>query len=174
MNLIFSFLFTVACEVLLHVEAGHFVVRLTDLYGGHACVSRVCRNVTHYHSACADFCAVANVNVAEQLGVGTEHHSVSDFRMTVADFVTGTAEGHAVQETDVVADYGGFTDDNVCGVVNQETMTDFGGRMNVHAELAADDALEHLGRERTTFKPQGVSGAVSLQALETLEEQKRF
>ena len=106
--------------------------------------------------------------------MGAKHHAVTDFRVTVTDFVTGTAEGHAVQETDVVADDSGFTDDDVCGVVNQKPVTDFGGRMNVHAELAANDALEHLGGEGTTFLPKGVGGAISLQTLETLEEQKRF
>ena len=79
-----------------------------------------------------------------------------------------------MQEAHVVSNDGGFTDNNVCGVVNQETVTNFCCRMNVHAELAADNALKHLCRERAAFKPQGVGCTVCLQPLKTLKEQQRF
>ena len=106
--------------------------------------------------------------------MGTEHHAIANFRVTVAGFLTGTAKGHAMQEAHVIADYGGFANHDIGGVVNQETMSDFGGRMKVHSELAADNALDHLGREGTPLKPQGMSGTVGLQSLESLEEQERL
>ena len=106
--------------------------------------------------------------------MGAKHHTVSDFRMTVADFVTGTTKSHTMQKAHVVSNDGGFTDNNVCGVVNQKSVTNFCCRMDVHAELAADNALKHLCRERAAFKPQGVGCAICLQPLETLKEQKRF
>ena len=120
---------------------------MADFDGGDASVSRMRRNVCHDYGACTYLGSIANVNVTEQLSMRTEHHTITDFRVTVAGFLTGTTEGHAMQETHVVADHGGFANHNVGGVVNQETMTYFGCRVKVHAELAAHNALDHLGRE---------------------------
>ena len=153
----------------MHVEARHVIVRVADLNSRDAGVRRVCRNVAKHYGTCANLCSIADVDVAEQLGMCTEHHAVSDFRVTVADFVTGTAQGHAVQKAHVVPDGCGFADDDVCCVVNQKSVADFSCRVDVHAEFAADDVLEHLGREMPVFFPQHVGNAVGLQSLEPLE-----
>ena len=55
---------TVPREVLLHVEAWHFVVRVAYLNCGDASVRCVCRNVAEYNCACANLCSVADVDVA--------------------------------------------------------------------------------------------------------------
>ena len=164
-------LLTVLSEVLLHVETRHVVVRMADFNGGDACERRMWRNVAEHDSAGTNLGAITDVDVAEQLRMGTEHHTVPDFRVTVADFVTGTAERHAVQETHVVADDGRFADDNICRMVDQQPVADYGRRMDVHAKLAADDALEHLGREVAAFFIKDMGYAVGLQTLESLEEQ---
>ena len=161
----------VAREVLLHVEARHVVVRVTHLNGRDASISCVSRNIAKHHGACANLCTIANVDISEQLGMGTEHHAVSDFRVTVADFVTGTTQGHAMQKAHVVADGCGFADDDICGVVHQKSVANLCCRVDVHAELAADDALEHLGGEVAAFFIKNVGYAVGLQTLESLEEQ---
>ena len=93
------------------------------------------------------------MDVPEKLRMGAQHHAVSYFRMTVSDLVAGSAKGHSVQETDVVAHYGRFTDDDIGGMVHENPVADFGGRMEIHAELAADDVLEHLGRETPILFP---------------------
>ena len=77
-----------------------------------------------------------------------------------------------MQETHVVAHYGGFADDYVGGVVYEKPVADFGGRVEIHAELAADDVLEHLGREPPVFFPEHMGYAVGLQTLKALEKQQ--
>ena len=71
-------------------------------------------------------------------------------------------------------DYGGFADDDIGGVINKNSVANLCRRVEIHAELAADDVLEHLGRELTVFFPEHMCYAVGLQALKTLEKQKRF
>ena len=161
-------------KVLLHVEARHFVVRVAYLNSWDSGVCCMCRNVAKHNGSSADFRTVADVDVAKQLGMCTEHHAVTDFRVTVADFVAGSAQGHAVQKAHVVADGCGFADDDVGRVVNQKPVADFSGWMDVHAELAADDALEHLGGEVAAFFVKNVGHAVGLQPLEPFEEQQRL
>ena len=168
------FCLRVAREVLLHVEAGHFVVRVSDFHGGHSGERRVRRYVAEHDGSCANLCAIANVDVPQKLGVRAEHDAVADFRVTVADFVASTAERDAVQKADVVPDDGGFADDDVCRMVDQEPVTDLCRGVEIHAELAADDVLEHLGRKLPVFFPEHMSYAVGLQTLKTLEKQKRF
>ena len=168
------FCLRVAGEVLLHVEAGHFVVRVPDFHGGHSGECRVCRHVAEHDGSRANLCAIADVDVSQKLGVCAEHDAVADFRVTVADFVTGTAERNPVQKADIVPDDGGFADDDVCRMVNQEPVTDLCRGVKIHAKLAADDVLEHLGRETPVFEPERVRGSVGLQSLETLEQQERL
>ena len=62
-----------------------------------------------------------------------------------------------MQKAHVVSDGGGFADDDICGVVHQKSVADFCCRMNVHAELAADNALEHLGGEVAAFFIKGMA-----------------
>ena len=164
----------VSREVLLHVEAGHFVVRVSDFHGGDSGERRVCRHVAEHDGSRANLCAIADVDVPQKLGMCAEHDAVADFRVTVADFVAGTAERNAVQKADVVPDDGGLADDDVCRMVNQEPVTDLCRGVEIHAKLAADDVLEHLGRETPVFEPERVRGSVGLEALETLEQQERF
>ena len=161
-------------KVLLHVETWHFVVRVAYLNSWDSGVCCMCRNVAKHNGTCANLSAIADVDVAEQLGMCAEHHAVSDFRVTVADFIAGSAQGHAVQKAHVVADGCGFADDDVGCVVNQKPVADFSCRVDVHAELAADDALEHLGGEVAAFFVKNVGHAVGLQPLEPFEEQQRL
>ena len=83
-------------KVLLHVETRHFIVRVAHLDGWDSGICRMRGDVAKNDCACSDFCTIADVDVSEQLGVCAEHDSVSDFRVAVADFVTGSAQGHAV------------------------------------------------------------------------------
>jgi hypothetical protein len=168
------FCLRVAREVLLHVEAGHFVVRVPDFYGGHSGECRVRRHVAEHDGSRANLCAIADVDVPQKLGVRAEHDAVADFRVTVADFVAGTAERNPVQKADVVPDDGGFADDDVCRMVNQEPVTDLCRGVKIHAKLAADDVLEHLGRETPVFEPERMRDSVGLEPLETLEQQERL
>jgi hypothetical protein len=156
---------------LLHVEARHVIVRVAHLNGRDACIRRVSWNIAKHHGTCANLCAIADVDISEQLSVRTEHHAIPDFRVTVADFVTGTAQGHAMQKAHVVPDGRGFTDDDICGVVHQKSVANLCCRVDVHTELAADDALEHFGGEVAAFFIKDMGYAVGLQSLETLEEQ---
>ena len=164
----------VAGEVLLHVEAGHLVVRVADFDGGDSGERCMCRHIAEDHGTGANLRAVANLDVPQELCVCAEHDTVADFRVTVADFVACTAQRDAVQEAYVVPNDCGLADDDVRGMVNQEPVPDLGGRVEVHAELAADDVLEHLGRETPVFEPERMRGSVGLQSLETLEQQERL
>ena len=114
------------------------------------------------------------MDVAEKLGMGAQHYTIPDFRMTVSNLVAGSAQGYAVQETDVVSDDGCFADDNVGGMVHEKSVTDFCSRMEIHAEFAADDVLEHFRRKAPVFFPEYMGYTVGLQSLEALKKQQRL
>ncbi len=168
------FRLNVSREVLLHVEARHFVVRVAYLDGRNSSIRRVCRDVVKHHCTGPDLCAIANVDIAKQLRVGAEHNAVTDFRVTVANFIACTAQGHSMQEAHVVPDGCSFTNHDVCGMVDQKPVADLCCRVDVHAEFAADDILEHLCREMPVLFPQNVGYAVSLQSLKSLEQKEWF
>ena len=89
----------------------------------------------------ADGAVVADMGVAaEDGGPGIDDHVVADLRVPV-DALDGVAvfadrealgsERDALVKLYVVADYGGFTDDDACAVVDEEIASDGCARMDV-------------------------------------------
>ena len=105
-------------------------MRLAHLNGGNACISRVRRNIAHYHGTSTNLCTIANVDVAKQLCVGAKHHAVPNFRVTVASFVTRTAERYAMQKAHIVADHGGFANAGIYNGMNKGIVKATGDYLN--------------------------------------------
>ena len=113
--------------------------------------------------------AMPDADVAQHGGVCANHHAVADFRMAVAAFFARTAEGDAVQQRNVVAEDGGFADDDACAVVKHDAAPENGGGMDVYAEHFAGAVLQEIGKRAAVVFPQPVVDAVRLDGVETFE-----
>ena len=93
--------------------------------------------------------------------------------MAVAVFLAGTAQGHALQQGDVVADDGGFADHHAGAVVQHHALADARGRVDVGAGDFGDAVLQEQRQGFTLFAPQPVGDALALDGVEALEIQQR-
>ncbi len=72
-------------------------------------------------------------------------------------FLTRTAEGHVLIEQHVVADFGGFADDDAHAMVNEEALADAGSGVDLNAGEGAGDVAHHAGDgvPAAAIKPMG-------------------
>ena len=58
------------------------------------------------------------------------------------------AQGHTLVDLDVIADAGGFTDDNACAVIDEEVGPDLGTWMDIGARALVSKLRDHAGKQR--------------------------
>ena len=91
------------------------------------------------HRTGGDFGVVADRERTENLGTGADHHARTDGRMAFAYIFARSAERYTLIDGTVVADLGGFADNNAHAVVDEQAAADFGTRMNLNTrEKAAE------------------------------------
>src|SRR5947207_953509 len=81
--------------------------------------------------------AVADLDVAEDLGAGADEDAIADFRMPVSRLFSGPSERYAVQHGDIILNDGGLPDHEPRRVVDENAAPD--------ASVGVDVALEHGG-----------------------------
>ena len=80
--------------------------------------------------------------------------------MTLTFVPAGTAKGHTLIEGDVVADFGGLTDDDAHAVINKEAPTDLRARMNFDASHPTTEVRHHARQPLPATAPQRVRYAM--------------
>eukprot|EP00906_Rhabdomonas_costata_P001901 RCo003015 len=90
------------------------------------------RNRSQYHTPRSDFGALTDFYIAQHFGTGTDHHSFTDLRMTIAVFFTCTTQCHVLQNRNIIPNNGGFSNDNTRRMIEHNTETDLRCRMNIH------------------------------------------
>jgi len=63
--------------------------------------------------------AVADADIAQDFRPGADENAVSNFRMTVAVLFSGSAKGNPMQQRHIVANVGGFPNDNPRRMVDE-------------------------------------------------------
>ncbi len=144
---------------------------LTDDAGGNTGNRGVVRHVLQHDRPRRDARAMADADVAQDLGPCPDQDAVLDLRVAVAVFLAGAAQCHGMQHRDVVADDGGFPDDDGMGMVDHDPLADPGIGMDVDAEGLADPHLDEVGHVAPAGAPQPVPDAIGLHGLIALEEQ---
>ncbi|MNF70427.1 hypothetical protein D3C84_523360 [compost metagenome] len=101
--------------------------------------------------------------------------------MPLALVPAGAAQGHALINSDVVADLGGFTDDDAHAMVDEETSTDLGPRMDLDPGQPATE-VRHQARQplqvrapqhrRQTVNPDGVHAGVAGQDFKSVTRRR--
>src|SRR5438067_620443 len=75
--------------------------------------------------------AMTDLDIADDLGAGAEHHAAPDLGMAVAVVLAGAAERHAVQDRYVVLDHRGLAHYQAGGMVEEDAPPDRRRRMDV-------------------------------------------
>lgn len=91
-------------------------------------------NVLKNYTACSDFNTLPDVDIAEDLGSGPDHHIRGNLRMAVADLLACSSEGDVVQYGDVVTDNAGLADDNARRMIEHQSMPQDCCGMDINVE----------------------------------------
>jgi hypothetical protein len=139
---------------------------LVDDVRGDADDGGVWRNVTENDGASADAGVFADGDVAEYVGGVADEDVVAQGGMTLATDLARAAEGDALIDRDVVADDGGFADDDAHAVVNEEAAADDGAGMDLDASPETDDLGHEAGDELEVPAPKPMIDAMNPDGLE--------
>ena len=119
-------------------------------------------NVVQNHAARADFRARAYRYVADKLCARADENAGTHLRVPVARLVASSAEGHLVQNRNVVFHYARFARHEGRRMVEQYARSESGRRMDVHGENLAAQALEVLRQVPPVVVPQPMRHAVDI------------
>ncbi|MNV31191.1 hypothetical protein D3C71_1224900 [compost metagenome] len=118
---------------------------------------------------------------AEHFRARPDHDAVTQGRVTLALVPAGATQGHALINSDVVADLGGFTDDDAHAMVDEEATTDLGSRMDLDSGQPAAE-VRHQPRQpfqvrapqhrRQTVNPDGVHAGVAGQDFKSVTRRR--
>ena len=76
----------------------------------------------------------ADLDVAEDLGPGTDHRAATDLGVAIASLLAGAAQGDVLQDRDVVLDDRRRADHQSGRMIQEQAPPEAGGRMDVGLE----------------------------------------
>ena len=164
----------IAVEHLVHGARRLGAAGLADDLRRHAGDSDVVRHRLEHHRAGGDARAMADLDIAEDLGAGADQHAAADLRMAVPVLLAGAAERHAVQDRDVVLDHRGLADHEAGGVVEEDAAADPRGRMDVALEHRRRAALQIEREILAALAPEPVRQPMRLDGVEALVIEHRL
>src|SRR5690606_36342449 len=111
------------------------------------------RYLLRHHRVGTDACVVADRDRAENFGAAANQHAVTQRRMALAFIPAGAAERDTVIERDVVANFGGFADDDTGAVIDKKTLTDTRTGMNIDIADQTSDKGQQARRITPARQP---------------------
>src|SRR5258708_31841880 len=100
----------------------------------HAGDGGVVRHRLEHDRARGDAGAMADLDIAEDLGARSDQYTAADLRVAVAGLLAGAAERHSMQHRDVVLDHGRLAHHETRGVVEENAAPDARGRVYIALE----------------------------------------
>ena len=94
--------------------------------------------------------------------------------MALADILAGAAEGDALVEQAVVADFRRRADDDAGPVVDDQPPSDFGRRVDLDAGEEFGELREEAGEKTQAVGIKPMGGAVEKGGVEAVVEQRHF
>src|SRR5208283_125694 len=85
------------------------------------------------HGAGADFHVISDSDVPEHPGAASDHDAVAESGMTLASLVSRAAKCDALIKQHVFADLDGFPDHHAHPVIDEETASDNGSRVDIYS-----------------------------------------
>lgn len=164
---------SVSTETAVFLQVFDSVSRQTDNGG-------VGSNIFGDDSVGADFDVIADFYRAEDLRAGTDNDIVADGGMAFGRYFAvfiedgGAAERDIVVKSDVVADFGGFADNDSHAVVYKKSFADSGSGMNFDAGEKTPDLRDNPRGEAKVAFPKVMRKAVDENRVQPGRQQNRF
>ena len=136
---------------------------LLDHSAGNAHDRGIRRNVFENDASCANLAMLAYANGAEHLCACRHHNALFERGVTLARILARTAEGYALIKHAVVADLGGFANDEAYAVVYENSAADIRRRVNVYARLFLCSKGYVKGKRLHSLFPELVRITISTQ-----------
>ena len=155
-------------EVLIHRERGFGRLGMSGFTRGNADYRGMRRYMLQNDAAGTDFGTFADVDVAKNLRAGADEHATPDLRVAIAAFLTGPAQRNVLQHRDVVADDGGFANDDTCSVVDENPASQARGWVNVDGKDRRATPLQDRRQMLPLLAPERMRRAVGDQRVKAL------
>lgn len=84
------------------------------------------RHVLGHHRVCPNPAIIADHNISNQLGPGTQDDSVANGGVALDRIQRLSTQGHPVVDQHVIANHGGFSDDHPNSVINYQPAANIG------------------------------------------------
>ena len=118
---------------LIHIRLRHFLIVSANDPSRHSDYRTVRRHFFQHDSPGSDLGIFPNRKRAENLGSGADHHIVFQSRMTLSLFFSGSAQCHALIQSNIVSQNCGFSDDHTASVIDKKPLADRRSRMDLNA-----------------------------------------
>src|SRR6266568_8882147 len=118
--------------------------------------------------------AVPNLDIAEDLRASADQHAVANFRVPVARLLARAAEGHFLQDRDVILDQRSLAHDEPRGMIKKNSTSDAHGRIDIGLKHRRRAALEIISKILTPSAPEPKSQSMRLNRVKTLKVKHRF
>lgn len=125
------------------------------------------RHVAHHDCVGSNATVVADDDGPENLRSGADQYTITNRGVTLTIRRQSTPEGGAVVHRHVVTDDGGLSNHDTNGVVNEESFTNEGGRMYVHARQDTRDGRQAAREEVVIALPQRVREVIAPDRVES-------
>ena len=152
---------------------GVFAAETNDV-GGDTDRGRILRHFLKHHGARGDPRSVPDLEGTEHLCARADQDVISDRGMAFPGVLTGAAEGHALIDRAVVADFRGLADHDGGAVVDHHAFADLGGGVDLDPGDEARSLADRPRRERMPLLVQGVRRPMEEQGVHTGVEQQHF
>jgi hypothetical protein len=124
-------------------------------------------------AACANFGTFADFDVPEDFGSRADQDSAAHFGVSVTALFACATESDGMEDGDIVFNDGSFTDDEACGMVEEQALAKCCCRVDVHSKSFRDETLQMAGKVLAIFTPEPVGDAVAGDGLKAFEPEKR-
>ena len=138
--------FGLISQNLVHGPCRFGAARFSNLPGRHPGHRLFRRHRMQHDRARGDARAMANLDIAQDLGAGADQHAVANLRVAIATFLAGAAQRHVLQHRHIIINDGRHADDKAGGVIQEYALADLGGWMNVGLKHFRGAALQEQSK----------------------------
>src|SRR5690606_14822076 len=136
-----------------------FAARSADRARWHARNRATRRDLRKHNRTRGNARVLTDLDIAQHLRAGADHHAAADFRMAIAALFAGAAERHRVEHGDIVLDHRGLANDDAVRVVDEHARADLGGRMDVDSKQLRHPALQVIREDFALLAPEPIGDA---------------
>ena len=134
--------------------------------------SGIGRDFFQHYAASTDLGSFSHRKRTQDFGTAGHHHIVSDGGVPLPFFFSGAAQGHSLVKGNIIADDGGFPDDNAGTMIDEESFPDLSTGMDLDTsqepgqsgnEPSRDEPGSLIKEMGNPIGPDGVESGIAKQ-----------